>query len=111
MLAAGYTDFACADGHTCDSTMFENGEGSAALGGVIAPAIIDGGVWCATNFDGLPLAFCVSDTIGLGVPGDVDLDGDVTLADLLLLHKKPLPSPEASDALRAHLLSLNRPSR
>ena len=114
MIAAGYSGFTCAEGHVCDSTLFENSEGNASrLQGVVAPAVADGGAWYATDGSGLPVAFSfsVSDGILRGGAGDVDLDGSVTLADLLHLHRQPAFSPDATDTLREHLLALNRPSR
>ena len=110
MAASGYNGFFCAEGHVCDSTLFEDGEGSATLRGVIAPAAIDGGLWYSTDNVGMPIVFLTSNGIRRGGTGDVNLDGDVTLADLLLLYKKSLTlPPQTTDALREHLFSLNRP--
>ena len=111
MIAAGYKGFACADGHACDSLLFEDSEGNATLQDVIAPAVKDGGnAWYAVDKGNLPLTLLVSGDIRCGVAGDVDLDGEVSLADLLLLRQSAstLP-PESTAALREKLLSLNRP--
>lgn len=84
MEALGYSGFSCACGHSCSSTQYETASGEAVLDGIREPLVHLGTGWFRSVSEQLwaPVAFpssCDSPA------GDMDLDGRLSLRDLLLL--------------------------
>ena len=90
MDALGYRGYACARGHACIDTRYEQG-GAGALSSVATPVRYTSVGWVAEGDGyghGLPTLFLVAGTPSAGVTcraaGDLDGDGQVSVADLVL---------------------------
>ncbi|MBQ3508027.1 MAG: hypothetical protein IJA91_05695, partial [Clostridia bacterium] len=91
MNSLGYHGYICAAGHTCADTRFEP-EGEAVLAGFHDALVPVGEIWAGADGDGAPVAVKV-DAIGMtvGRQGDMDGDGEVTPADLLIVYDPAYP--------------------
>jgi hypothetical protein len=85
----GYHDYACAAGHTCTDTGFQNENGTAALAAYHQPLFNLGTGWFSwETADDLPspVAWPPDAAAVSPVPGDINRDGALTPADLLALY-------------------------
>ena len=98
----GYHDYACAAGHTCTDTRFEE-DGMAVLAACHRVLLCLGNGWFTCEAEeGLlsPVAWPPDGLSVSPVPGDADRDGVLTPADLLTLYlllpedASPLSAPE-----------------
>ncbi len=98
MRALGYSGYTCAGGHICSDNRYESPAILAALGELTVPlrAISAGRgnplMWVGERADGALLPLRLSDGgVTVYAPGDMDGDGGVTPADLLLLSSENYP--------------------
>ena len=127
LTALGYHGFSCSGEHSCTDTRFQQADGRSILADIHTPLLCLPLGWYITDADTLPApvrlpagaerteqlsekthppASDLTATIGQG--GDLDRDGSLTVADLLLLcalADRPEIPETAPDALRKKLLS------
>lgn len=91
MNALGYRDYHCSAGHTCTDTRYEP-EGQAVLAAFSAPLEVWGGGWLGMAENGGVAAVRVQNGgIHIGEVGDLDWNGVVNPADLLVMYHPDLP--------------------
>jgi len=109
MDALGYRGYACAREHACTDTRYEQG-GAGLLASVHTPVRYTTVGWAAEEDGrGLPTLFSVTGTPSAGVirraAGDLDGDGQVGVADLVLCRQFFGDRKTWSDALRRSILN------
>ncbi len=108
MAALGYHGYTCAAGHACTDTRYEP-DGEAALADFHDPLVPFGTVWLGEANDGAPVAAEVGkEGISTGKEGDMDGDGEVTPADLLVIYDTACPEAWR-EWMRRRLVMLSSP--
>ncbi len=118
MAALGYTNFSCAGGHMCTDTRYEiPADGPPAIKAVLhayrTPLIpLPSGeitLWLAPS-EGPITARLGDEGAMIHAPGDIDGDGRITPADLLLLRDPAVPET-LRDAVREAIVEKHRGAR
>ncbi len=91
MKILGYHGYTCAAGHACTDTRFEP-DGQAALAEFHDALVPFGEIWVGEDGDGVPVpVYFREDGMVFGEAGDMDGDGEVTPADLLMVYDPLYP--------------------
>lgn len=108
MDTLGYHGYTCAQEHTCADTRYEQG-GAGALSSFSAPVRYTPVGWAVESLDRLPALFSVTGNPSAGVirhaAGDLDGDGQVGVADLVLCRQFFGDREVWADALRRSILN------
>ena len=101
MDALGYRGYACAQEHACDDTRFEEDK-AGVLSGYSAPVHYSPVGWVGEGADRLPVPLF---EMGGSIAGDLDGDGLVGVADLVLCRQFFEDREAWADALRRRILN------